>query len=101
MDATLYQSTAIRSSHAPARLLIGFGTRMIRPRLHGWRRTGLAVRENVDELAERIAHVELPHTPTLIRRSVFDRKPRAFHALERGVHVIDLDRKIGRWRAGT
>jgi len=51
--------------------------------------------EDVDELAERVAHIETANAPRLVDRPVLDREARRAHARERCVEVVDLDREVG------
>ena len=53
------------------------------------------MRKHVDQLAERIAHIEPPHAPRLVSRAVLDRNPGRKHACECVIDVVDLDRQIG------
>lgn len=47
----------------------------------------------VDELSERIANVEAPHSPRLIRGPILDWPARISHSVESGVDIIDFDGK--------
>jgi len=53
------------------------------------------MRQNIDKLAEGIAHIEAAYAPGLVDGSVFDRKAGRVHRFQCGIDVIHLDRKIG------
>jgi hypothetical protein len=59
------------------------------------------VHQDIDEFAERIAHIEAANAPGLIGRPIFDRKSRLLHPRERGIDIIHLDGEIGRRRVGA
>jgi hypothetical protein len=54
----------------------------------------LCVNEDIDEFPEGIAHEKSPDTPGFFCRPIFDCHICLFHAAERIVKVIDLDRQI-------
>jgi uncharacterized protein YaiI (UPF0178 family) len=62
-------------------------------------RQKLDVHQDVDELAERVAHVEAAHAPGFVGGAVFDPDLRLLHALQRFIDIVDLDREIGHRRA--
>ncbi len=51
------------------------------------------MRENIDELAERIAHIEAPDAPCFVGGAVFDCNAGPAHP--RLGLIVDFDREIG------
>src|SRR3546814_18612259 len=60
-----------------------------------------AMHQDVDQLAERVAHIEAAHAPGFVGRAVFDGEAARAPAPQRFVQVVDFDGNIrgGRVRA--
>jgi hypothetical protein len=49
------------------------------------------MREDVDHVAERIAHIEPPHAPRLVGQRVDDLQAKRLGARVHRIHVVHLD----------
>jgi hypothetical protein len=49
------------------------------------------VGKDIDELAERVAHIEPSDAPWFVGRAVFDAKSRRPHGVQGRIQIVDLD----------